>query len=76
MSVCETHSIAGGAAHGFERQGFKFDSSPSLYSGLSYSPSANPLRQVLDAIAEDVNWVTYDESVIYLQLINQLYRYS
>ena len=60
VSVCESHSIAGGAAHGFERNGFKFDSGPSLYSGLSYSPSANPLRQVLDAIAEDVNWVTYD----------------
>ena len=38
MSVCESHSIAGGAAHGFERQGFKFDSGPSLYSGLSYNP--------------------------------------
>src|SRR6476469_5102916 len=40
--VCESHSIAGGAAHGFERGGFSFDSGPSLYSGLSYSPSANP----------------------------------
>ncbi|RAM50467.1 MAG: carotene isomerase [Hapalosiphonaceae cyanobacterium JJU2] len=58
--VCESHAIAGGAAHTFERHGFKFDSGPSLYSGLSYTPSANPLRQVLDAIAEDVDWVTYD----------------
>ncbi|PLZ95503.1 hypothetical protein CEN50_22170 [Fischerella thermalis CCMEE 5268] len=58
--VCESHSIAGGAAHAFERHGFKFDSGPSLYSGLSYKPSANPLRQVLDAIAEDLTWVTYD----------------
>ncbi|MBD2463583.1 NAD(P)/FAD-dependent oxidoreductase [Oscillatoria sp. FACHB-1407] len=58
--VCESHTIPGGAAHTFERQGFHFDSGPSLYSGLSYSPSANPLRQVLDAIAEDVSWLTYD----------------
>ena len=58
--VCESHSIPGGAAHGFERNGFKFDSGPSLYSGLSSSPSPNPLRQVLDAIGEDVQWATYD----------------
>jgi phytoene dehydrogenase-like protein len=58
--VCESHSIAGGAAHGFERNGFLFDSGPSLYSGLSYRPSANPLRQVLDAIGEDAEWVNYD----------------
>jgi phytoene dehydrogenase-like protein len=58
--VCESHAIPGGAAHGFERQGFKFDSGPSLYSGLSYSPSPNPLRQVLDAIAEEVPCLTYD----------------
>lgn len=58
--VCESHGIAGGAAHGFERGGFLFDSGPSLYSGLSYSPSPNPLRQVLDAIAEDVTWLNYD----------------
>jgi carotene isomerase len=58
--VCESHSIPGGAAHGFERQGYQFDSGPSLYSGLSYSPSFNPLRQVLDAVGEDVEWLTYD----------------
>lgn len=57
--VCESHSIAGGAAHGFERNGFRFDSGPSLYSGLSY-PSPNPLRQVLDAIGEELPCLTYD----------------
>ena len=60
VTVCESHTIPGGAAHAFERDGFKFDSGPSLYSGLSYSPSANPLRQVLDAIGEDLEWVNYD----------------
>ncbi|HEY9700374.1 MAG TPA: NAD(P)/FAD-dependent oxidoreductase [Trichocoleus sp.] len=60
VTVCESHSIPGGAAHGFERQGFTFDSGPSLYSGLSYRPSPNPLRQILDAIEEDLPCVTYD----------------
>ena len=58
--VCESHSLVGGAAHGFERDGYHFDSGPSLYSGLSYSPSPNPLRQVLDAIGEDVAWANYE----------------
>ena len=58
--VCESHAIPGGAAHAFERNGFIFDSGPSLYSGLSYSPSPNPLRQVLDAIGEDLPCVQYD----------------
>ena len=60
VTVCESHSIPGGAAHGFERNGFKFDSGPSLYSGLSQSPSNNPLRQVLDIIGEDLPWQTYN----------------
>ncbi len=58
--VCESHSIPGGAAHSFERHGYKFDSGPSLYSGISYRPSANPLRQVLDAIGEDLPCINYD----------------
>ncbi|WP_239112618.1 NAD(P)/FAD-dependent oxidoreductase [Halomicronema sp. CCY15110] len=58
--VCESHTIPGGAAHGFERDGFTFDSGPSLYSGLSYSPSHNPLRHVFDAIGEAPEWHTYD----------------
>ncbi len=58
--VCESHAIPGGAAHAFERNGFTFDSGPSLYSGLSYSPSPNPLRHVLDAIGEELDCVTYD----------------
>jgi phytoene dehydrogenase-like protein len=52
VTICESHTIPGGAAHEFERQGFQFDSGPSLYSGLSSRPSTNPLRHVLDAIGE------------------------
>lgn len=66
VTVCESHSIPGGAAHGFERQGFYFDSGPSLYSGLSYSPSSNPLGQVLDAIGEPLPCATYDTWGCYL----------
>lgn len=64
--VCESHTIPGGAAHAFERDGFHFDSGPSLYSGLSYSPSSSPLRQVLDAIGEDLPWITYKSWGCYL----------
>jgi len=64
--ICESHSIPGGAAHSFEREGFCFDSGPSLYSGLSYSPSTNPLRQVLDAIGEPLPCFSYDTWGCYL----------
>ena len=60
VTVCESHTLIGGAAHRFQRQGHHFDSGPSLYSGLSYSPSPNPLRQVLDIIDEDIAWANYD----------------
>jgi len=60
VTLCESHTDLGGAAHGFTRNGHHFDSGPSLYSGLSYSPSPNPLRQVLDIIQEDIEWANYD----------------
>ena len=59
----EAHEHAGGVAHGFDRRTkdgiYKFDSGPSLWSGMS-RPSTNPLRQVLDAVGEDCDWVGYD----------------
>ncbi|MBF2036583.1 MAG: FAD-dependent oxidoreductase [Leptolyngbyaceae cyanobacterium T60_A2020_046] len=58
--VCESHTIPGGAAHGFERQGFKFDSGPSFFSGLGDRVSRNPLRQVLDVLGESLDAVPYD----------------
>ncbi len=66
VTLCESHTIPGGAAHGFQRQGFTFDSGPSLYSGMSYRPSTNPLRHVLDAIDETVDWVNYDTWGVYM----------
>lgn len=58
--VCESHSIPGGAAHGFDRQGFHFDSGPSFYCGLGDSQSLNPLRQVLELLGEAVQTIPYD----------------
>ena len=58
--VCESHSIAGGAAHSFSRRGFEFDSGPSFYSGLSDPRSLNPLRQVLEVLGESLPTVSYD----------------
>jgi carotene isomerase len=66
VTVVESHSIPGGAAHAFERDGYKFESGPSLYSGLSYTPSPNPLRQVLDAIGEDLPCINYNTWGCYL----------
>ncbi|HTL88489.1 MAG TPA: NAD(P)/FAD-dependent oxidoreductase [Leptolyngbya sp.] len=58
--VCESHTIPGGAVHGFSQQGFHFDSGASFYCGLSDKKSVNPLRQVLDGLGESVEAVPYD----------------
>ena len=57
--VLEAHDRPGGAAHGFERRGFHFESGPSLWSGLGRWPSRNPLAQVLRAVGESVPCRTY-----------------
>jgi len=57
--VLEAHDRPGGAAHGFRRGGFHFESGPSLWSGLGRWPSANPLTQVLRAVGERVPVVEY-----------------
>lgn len=58
--VCESHTIAGGAAHSFSRRGFIFDSGSSFYSGLINPDSRNPLRQVLEVLGEELLAVPYD----------------
>ncbi|MEB3200331.1 MAG: NAD(P)/FAD-dependent oxidoreductase [Synechococcaceae cyanobacterium] len=57
--VLEAHDRPGGAAHGFSRQGFHFESGPSLWSGLGRWPSRNPLAQVLRAVDVSVPCVSY-----------------
>lgn len=58
--ICESHTIPGGAAHSFTRQGFQFDSGPSFFCGLSDRQSLNPLRHVLDVLDEAVPAIPYD----------------
>ncbi|HEY9877818.1 MAG TPA: NAD(P)/FAD-dependent oxidoreductase [Leptolyngbyaceae cyanobacterium] len=58
--VCESHSVAGGAAHEFSREGFRFDSGPSFYCGLADPHSLNPLRLALEALGESLEAIPYD----------------
>ncbi len=58
--LCESHSIPGGAAHSFKREGFTFDSGPSFYCGLADPASCNPLTQVLAQLGETLEAVPYD----------------
>lgn len=60
VTVCESHTIPGGAVHSFSRQGFHFDSGASFYCGLADPNSVNPLRQVLAALGESIEAVAYD----------------
>ncbi|KAL3909728.1 MAG: hypothetical protein SGILL_007973 [Bacillariaceae sp.] len=69
-----SHDTPGGVAHSFSRFNkdaskdvpFRFDSGPSLITGLS-KKSTNPLRQVLDALgtADSIDWKTYDGWLIW-----------
>lgn len=59
--VLEAHSQPGGAAHGFARRGFQFESGPSLWSGLGRWPSTNPLTQVLAAVGERLPVASYSD---------------
>eukprot|EP00586_Coscinodiscus_wailesii_P017025 CAMPEP_0172515038 /NCGR_PEP_ID=MMETSP1066-20121228/264756_1 /TAXON_ID=671091 /ORGANISM="Coscinodiscus wailesii, Strain CCMP2513" /LENGTH=170 /DNA_ID=CAMNT_0013295947 /DNA_START=43 /DNA_END=552 /DNA_ORIENTATION=+ len=65
----EAHDTPGGCAHSFTRSSpagrFSFDSGPSLLSGMSRAGSTNPLKQVLDAVGEEMEWVTYDGWCVY-----------
>lgn len=68
VTVCESHYLPGGAAHSFDVAGYTFDAGPSFHAGLSGPPSkrsANPLKQVLDAVGESVECATYDSWVVY-----------
>jgi len=58
--ICESHTIPGGAAHCFSRQGFHFDSGPSFYCGLADPHSLNPLQKVLNILGESIETVVYD----------------
>ncbi|GCE65894.1 NAD(P)/FAD-dependent oxidoreductase [cyanobiont of Ornithocercus magnificus] len=59
--VLESHSQPGGAAHGFTRAGYHFESGPSLWSGLSHWPSINPLAQILKALDQELDVIQYKD---------------
>ena len=65
VTVVESHYHAGGAAHSFEVDGYKFDAGPSFHAGLTSTTSPNPLRQVLDIVGERVDCKTYDRWIVY-----------
>jgi len=60
VTICESHSVPGGAAHEFSRQGFRFDSGPSFYCGLGDPHSLNPVRLVLERLGESLETIAYD----------------
>ena len=45
--VCEAHSKPGGVAHSFTRNGYTFESGPSLWSGINNKTVDNPLGNIL-----------------------------
>jgi len=60
VTLLESHTIAGGCAHSFERGGYEFDSGPSFFADIgSESSSNNALKQVLDLVGESVDCAEY-----------------
>lgn len=75
VGIYESHYLAGGCAHAFERLApktktdasdkkdkplkFTFDSGPTIVLGCSQKPYS-ALRQVLDAVDQSVDWIRYD----------------
>jgi predicted NAD/FAD-dependent oxidoreductase len=74
-SVCvlESHDVAGGVAHAFEKDGFKFDAGPSLWNGMSTKPY-NPLREVLELVGEGdtIKYAQYDGWVMHVTILIHL----
>ncbi|CAB9525252.1 Prolycopene isomerase, chloroplastic [Seminavis robusta] len=65
VGIYESHYLAGGCAHAFDRKSqkcgetFTFDSGPTILLGCS-SPPFNPLAQVLQAVDQPIDWIPYD----------------
>mmetsp|Transcript_15828 Transcript_15828/g.51856 ORF Transcript_15828/g.51856 Transcript_15828/m.51856 type:complete len:564 (+) Transcript_15828:3-1694(+) len=66
VTVCESHTVPGGAAHAWERDGYTFESGPSLYSGMEARPTTNPIGQVLHALGEDLPCINYNTWHVHL----------
>ncbi len=57
--ICEAHTQPGGVAHSFNMKGYKFESGPSLWSGIGKWPTTNPLGQILKLLDEKVELIKY-----------------
>ena len=57
--ICEAHTQPGGVAHSFAMKGYKFESGPSLWSGIGKWPTTNPLGQILKLLDEKVELIKY-----------------
>ena len=57
--ICEAHTHPGGVAHSFDMKGYKFESGPSLWSGIGKWPTTNPLGQILKLLDEKVELIKY-----------------
>ena len=57
--ISEAHSQPGGVAHSFNIKGYKFESGPSLWSGIGKWPTTNPLGQILKLLDEKVELIKY-----------------
>jgi len=57
--ICEAHTQPGGVAHSFNLKGYKFESGPSLWSGIGKWPTTNPLGQILRLLDEKVELIKY-----------------
>ena len=66
VTVVESHDVPGGAAHSWKRDGYTFESGPSLYSGMSRWPTTNPCGQVLHALDEPLPCVYYNTWMCHL----------
>ncbi|CAE7192094.1 CRTISO [Symbiodinium natans] len=65
VTVCESHYRLGGACHTFSETvadigDFRFESGPSLYSGLSLEGSPSQLKHVLQIVGKEPEWIQYD----------------
>ena len=70
VTVCESHTIPGGCAHSFERDGYKFDSGPSIFSGFT-GPVPNPLKQVR-SLSLGFPGITFEASAVLHDLFNSV----
>ena len=57
--ICEAHTKPGGVAHSFSRNGYKFESGPSLWNGLENISNTSPLGQILYLLDEQIEVKRY-----------------